>query len=150
VSANGEWSEWIEFCLRGAIEQARDAVDRCKLLWAIRERCVKRAMSISNTRTVQTIDAFFKSPVIRPGDIQKRFGVQYNTAKSDINNLFKIGILRRFKTLRPASYYAWEFFSVTYQDHPRMATEEEIKMEVERNLNSTSLPSSQNPAIPPE
>jgi len=76
VSGNGEWSGWIEFCLRGAIEQARDAVDRCKLLWAIRERCVKRAMSISNTRTVQTIDAFLKSPVIRHGDIQKRFGVR--------------------------------------------------------------------------
>ncbi|MFZ2873240.1 MAG: Fic/DOC family N-terminal domain-containing protein [Phycisphaerales bacterium] len=136
VSANGEWSEWVEFCLNGAIEQAKDAVDRSKLLWAIRERYVKRSSGIASPRTTRIIDGFFDSPVIRVPDIQRGFGVHYNTAKNDIDDLVKIGILRQLRDTRPITYYAWEFFRVTFQDKPRMATEEEINEEVAKNASA--------------
>ncbi len=123
VSTHGEWEAWIEFCLRGAIEQAGDAISRCKLLQAIRERYVEMSRPIASARTIPIIDGFFASPLVRVGDIKKTYGVYYNTAKSDIESLVKIGILRRLiSPKRPASYYAWEFFRVTYEDHPRMAT----------------------------
>lgn len=138
VSTNGEWAQWIEFCLQGIIEQARDAIDRCKLLWAVRERYVERATAVANPRTIRTIDAFFDSPLVRVTDIQKKWGVHYNTAKSDIEGLLKIGVLRKLRETRPVSYYAWEFFKVAYDDVPRMATAEEIRAEIAKHETAAS------------
>jgi len=115
ISTRGDWSPWIEFCLRATIAQSKDAVRRCHELQNLRAVFLSRVGSHS-PRSYQIIESLFTSPVVSIPSIASRFGVNYNTAKSDIQRLLDAGILQELSDLRPKSFYAPEVMRVAYSD----------------------------------
>ena len=126
VSTHGQWSEWIEFCLRGTIVSAKDAVKRCRMLGQLKETYHNRLHGLATSRTHQIVESLFQQAAIRIIDVQKGMKVAYKTAKGDIDVLRKAGILKRLDNSYPACFFAWEVFRISYKDQPEFASQEEI------------------------
>jgi Fic family protein/cell division protein FtsB len=84
VSTNGEWQEWLSFCLRGTVEVCRDAVTRCDRLRLLRETYHSRVSRV-NKRMHSIIDRLFVNPVVRVIDLARLLEVTYPTARTDID-----------------------------------------------------------------
>lgn len=141
ISANGEWTEWLEFCLRGTIASAKDGIRRCEMLKQLKAIYLGRIEGVSTTRTHHLVEGLFHDPILRIVDIQHSCEVAYKTAKADIDVLQKAGILKQLPNQYPACFYAWEVFRIAYRDEPSFA---EAK-EVEAAISSATSPSVQPP-----
>lgn len=117
VSSKGNWREWIEFCLLGVIEQARDASVRCRRLLNLQEEFRQRVATIrASNRLDQIVHSLFKEFVIRVVDVRDTFGVSYPTASKDLSKLEKLGILRELKGVPVKTYFAPEIVQMAYSD----------------------------------
>jgi len=114
ISTHGDWASWIEFCLRGTIEQAQDAIARCGKLQSLRGLYLERVNSDYGPRTFAIIDRLFDSPVITIADWSKQGHMSYTTAKSDLEYLATKRILEKVEKYYPASFYAPEIFDIAY------------------------------------
>lgn len=115
ISANGHWEKWVEFCLRGTIQQSEDAITRCALLQNLK-RELHRKVDGGSPRTHPMIDDLFFDSFITVTSVAKKYGVTYPTAKSDIEKLVKAGVLRELPNLRPRTYYSNEMMRIAYSD----------------------------------
>ncbi len=117
VSTHGNWRNWIEFCIRGTIRQARDTIRRCVRLRAVREDFLQRLTSVGGTvRLNQIVEDVFHSPFVRVADLARRLSVTYPTAKADVQRLIEVGILRDLPHVTPRTLYAPEVFNVAYEE----------------------------------
>jgi Fic family protein len=126
ISSNGEWSEWMEFCLRGMITCAKDGIKRCDMLKRLKESYQKRVSTGSTSRTHHLVEGLFQNPIIRIVDVKQTCEVAYMTAKNDIEVLQKVGILKQLPDHYPACFYAWEIFRIAYPHQPAFAEQSEI------------------------
>lgn len=55
ISTNGNWEEWIEFCLLGTIEQANSALDKCRKLNDIKRRYEQKYSQLSPSTTARVL-----------------------------------------------------------------------------------------------
>ena len=115
VSANGEWEEWLRFCLNGTIEQAAAAVSRCDRLQKLRKQYKTRAGSLG-PRMSGIIDRLFSMPVINVRTVRERFGVTDPTARSDLEKLCRHDVLSAIPDTYPKSFIATEVMDIAYGD----------------------------------
>lgn len=117
VSTEGDWHNWIEFCLRGTVTQAKETIERCQRLLAIRERFVEKISSVTggSVRLSRIIEDVFISPFVRVAELSRRLDVTYPTAKSDIEKLVSAGILRELSEFKPRTFFAPEIFEIAYE-----------------------------------
>lgn len=116
VSAKGDWSGWIEFCLRGTIIQAKQTIHRCERLLQIREKFMQKlAETKGSIRLKQIVDDVFHFPFVRVHDLPAKLKCTYPTAKSDVLKLVAAGILKELKEISPITYYCPEVFGVGYE-----------------------------------
>ena len=117
VSAKGEWTSWIDFCLRGVISQCQDTIARCDNLRQIKQHFEETVRGIKgSSRLLQIIEMLFDYPFIAIVDFAQKLGVHYQTAQSDLERLTAAGILRELPNHRPKTYFAPEIFDVSYED----------------------------------
>jgi Fic family protein len=117
ISTDAMWEEWIEFCLRGAIEQAVGTVKRCEDLRSIRETYMQRLGEVGGTvRLNQIVENLFRSPFVRVPDVSRDLGVTYPTARADINRLVRAKILRELSNVGQITFYAPEVYDAAYLD----------------------------------
>lgn len=115
ISAKGDWTAWIDYCLRGTLQQANDTIARCEKLRALRERFMNQITeSGGSVRLNQIVESIFHSPFIRIADLPSRLGVTYPTAKTDVERLVESNILQELPDTYPKTYFAPEVFSVSY------------------------------------
>jgi len=115
VSAVGDWDSWVEFSLRGTIEQARDSVRRCKALLEMQRDYVNR-LPTGSMRLRHLVDALFTDPFVNIPQAARRMGITYHTAQGDIEKLVAAGILAQLPDFRPKTYYAPGVFGIAYED----------------------------------
>lgn len=117
VSARGEWDAWIEFCLRGVIEQADDAIRRCEALQKLRAELHESA-DPTRPRVHAIIDLLFTTPVLTKTSLAGALDVAYKTAASDIEHLIERGVLAELPDTRhPTVYSAPSILETAYADH---------------------------------
>jgi Fic family protein len=117
ISARAAWTNWVEFCLQGAAEQARSALQRCQKLRSIRESYLaKLSDTRGSIRLHEIVEGLFHSPYIRVIDAQAKLKVTYPTAKADLERLVAAGILRVLPHTRTKTYYAKQVFDAAYRD----------------------------------
>lgn len=113
VSTDGRWTEWVEFCLHGAVQQANDSIRRCQMLNRLRKELHERFDGHS-PRTHPMIDQLFRSPVVTIPSVSDRFHTTYKTAKSDIERLVEAGILDEVPNHHPRLFYATAIMNIAY------------------------------------
>lgn len=115
VSTSGAWKEWIAFCLRGVVEQARDTLQRCERLIDLHRTFHETANRVGGSvRLSAIIDSLFASPVITVTRAREMLGVTYPTARTDLDRLQDLGILGRLEGVEPITYACHPIFDVTY------------------------------------
>jgi len=113
VSTHGEWDEWVEFCLHGAVREAGAATDKCEKLRQLRDTYHDKMGNVT-PRAAQVIEHLFLFPVVEASALARTLRVSYNTARSDIDNFVKFGILRKAGRGRPQAYRADEIMDISY------------------------------------
>ncbi|MCA9087437.1 MAG: Fic family protein [Planctomycetaceae bacterium] len=117
VSAEGNWTNWIEFCLNVTIRQVDATVERCTRLQELRQEMTQRVnCSGGSVRLNKIVDGLFDSPFVRVTKVRDTQGVTYPTAKADCERLVDIGILSMLPSLSPTTYYSKEIFQVAFED----------------------------------
>lgn len=118
VSSKGNWKDWIAFCLRGTIEQSKDAVRRFDELLNLRTQYMEVLnKSRGNIRLNRVIDHLFESPAITIPQLAQMCSISYPTARTDIERLVSVGILMESDMVeRPRIYFAPHILGVAYED----------------------------------
>jgi len=122
VSACGDWTGWIEFCLHGVAAQALDAQARCERLLSLRQEYHRRLAAISCSNRINNIvEDLFISPVVTAVALRQKTGVTYPTARADIACLVDLGILRevQLRQRRQKGYYCEDILNATYGELDR-------------------------------
>ena len=115
VSTKADWSGWIEFCLRGTVEQAKDTIQRCERLRSLRDKFMEKLQDVGGSvRLGSIVDRMFYSPFIRVAEIQKEHRITYPTASADIQRLVKAGILKALPRVRPKTFFCPDVLNVAY------------------------------------
>jgi Fic family protein len=148
VSTNAEWSEWLEFCLHGTVEQADDSISRCEDLQELRRSFKNRVDTDCGPRTHQIIERLFSSPIIAVARWAKVAGIAYQTAKADLQHLERKGILKALPDHTPATYYAPDIYTVAYRDVPSAYGDEEPSSKATSSSASSPPPSQSTSAAP--
>lgn len=117
VSATGEWSDWIRFCLDGVVSQAKDTAERCGALIDLNRRFHELVVELDTTTRLSTIvDNLFLNPIVRVTDARDWFDVTYPTARSDLRKLERAGILSRLHEASQITYVCRPIFEIIYAD----------------------------------
>jgi len=117
ISTHGAWEDWIEFCLRGVIEESRDTVRRCDRLIDLNRTFHERVNTEGGSvRLNGIIDGLFSSPVAVVTSVADKYQVTYPTARADLLRLEALGVLTQIPNARTISYYCAPIFDVIYGD----------------------------------
>lgn len=116
VSTEAAWQKWIEFCLIGTVEQARDSIRRCDELIALRDQFHKNCSGLGN-RAHPIIEELFMTPLVTVPEVASRHGITYPTAKSDIGELLKLGILKELTGTHPKTFFCPAIFNIAYGEN---------------------------------
>jgi Fic family protein len=112
VSAQDDWTGWIEFCLRATLSQAKDTFERCTKLLRLREDY--RARVADRKRLPAIVDMLFSNQYVRTSSLAKSLDVTYPTAQCDIDQLTAMGILQELPGLFPKTYFAPHIYNVAF------------------------------------
>jgi Fic family protein len=116
VSSKGDWRSWLEFCLRGVVEQAGDAIRRCEDLLELQRKFREKIQTIrASNRLGAIVDLLFSNPAVQISPLADMCEVSYNTAKSDIEKLQALGILSQTEMNNVKSFYSHEILRITYE-----------------------------------
>jgi len=119
VSSKGHWENWLAFCLRATIYQAKDATKRCDELIALRDhyRDIVSAKEESS-RLLIIITELFKNPYFTRPLVMLWTNKSSPTAGSDIKKLEKLGIIigLNAKLKQAEIYAATEILNIAYKD----------------------------------
>lgn len=116
VSAKGDWSGWVEFCLRGTLRQAKETIARCEQLLKIRDEFMAKLSGAGGSlRLKDIVDGIFHSPFVRVKDLPSSLGCTYPTAQADVDKLVGLDILRALTGVKPKTYYSPAVFNVAYE-----------------------------------
>jgi len=107
ISQKGDWRGWIEFFLRGVATQAKDAISDAKKILDLHAEYQK---SLESTKRIpetshRLIDEVFSNPVISISQLSHRWNIPFNSVKTGVNRLVKIGILREATARRRNKIY---------------------------------------------
>lgn len=118
VSSKGNWNDWIKFCLRGTIEQSKDAIRRFDELLKLRGQYMELlGKSGGNIRLTRLIEHLFESPAITISQLATMCDISYPTARTDIERLVNVEILVESDMLeRPKIYFAPHIIDIAFND----------------------------------
>lgn len=119
VSTKGNWKDWIALCLRGTIEQSKDAIRRFDMLLKLRSQYMELlSQSGGNIRLNRLVAHLFESPAITIPQLAKMCDISYHTARTDIERLVNASILMESDLARPKVYFASDILEIAYNDLP--------------------------------
>lgn len=114
VSTEGDWTGWLEYCLNGAISQAKDTAQRCLRLIRYRKRMLESIAHIAgSTRLAAIVDDLFDVPALTVPWLARKYDVTYVTARRDVEKLLRIDLLREAPDqAQPKAFYAPEILTI--------------------------------------
>ena len=96
VSKYGDWQGWIEFFLRGVVNQAKDAISDAKKIIELHAEYRRKLESTKKIpeSAYRLVEEMFIIPVVSITGLSKKWNMPFNSVKTGVLRLVKIGILR--------------------------------------------------------
>ena len=117
VSAKGQWSEWINFCLRGTIATAEETIRKIEDLTKLQTDLQERVRSTGgNVRLTSIVNQLFVSPFIEVSQAAELTGVSRPTARADLQRLVDCDVIKVLSGERPVIYFSPSIFNASYSD----------------------------------
>jgi Fic family protein len=114
VSQRNDWRGWIEFYLRGVIEQSRDAIENAKKILDLQAK-YRQALSVKSLpkATHAVLDDLFVNPFITIQRASQKWNMRYQTIQAAIERLVELGILQEVtQKRRHRMFRATELFNL--------------------------------------
>ena len=105
VTEIGAWENWLIYFLEGVRSQAEDALARIERIDAVHERWSADLAGVSSGRVQDVLRLFVENPFWTVGDMAKRLGVVYTTARRAVERLENAGIVTLFGTAKRNRVY---------------------------------------------
>lgn len=116
VSADADWRGWLEFCLRGVVEQATDMARRCESLLELQKDYHDKIQSTGgSSRLGAIVDLLFSQSVVQISPLAEIFDVSYNTAKSDIETLLSLDVVAETSHRGVRTFYAPAVLEIIFE-----------------------------------
>lgn len=112
ISTAGEWSEWIEFCLIGAIEQAERGLSICTRLNSLKDDYEQRVGQAARMHII--LKRLFSNPIFEIAELARELKVSYHTARKDVDHLIELGIASEMERQHPRTFAARQIFDIAY------------------------------------
>lgn len=107
VSTRGDWTGWITFFLEGLRVAAVESTEKLNELLALQREYHAALRSARNSALLLTlVDHLFINPVITIPDAADVMGVTVAAARTSVQRLMDVGILRIRSAGKPTSYVA--------------------------------------------
>ncbi len=118
MSAKGDWEGWISYCLRGTIDQAKDAIRRLDKLVELKKEYSNRVAHVKGSiRLQKVIETLFEIPAVSIPHIAEMCNITYPTAKRDVELLIGEKILSESSLpYHPKLFLANEIINIAYKD----------------------------------
>jgi Fic family protein len=119
ISTQGDWEGWIEFCLKGVVEQSVDTQKRCSQLLDLRSAFRQRLKEAKTAARLSLLtEDLFANPVATASRVVQAYHISHPTARADLDTLVELGILKevQLKQRRQKGYYCPDIFRITYED----------------------------------
>jgi Fic family protein len=96
VSKHGDWRGWIEFFLRGVINQSKDAISDARKIIELHEKYRQRLEATKKIpeSASRLIEELFSNPVLSITSLSKKWGIPFNSVKTGVLRLVSLDILR--------------------------------------------------------
>jgi len=102
ISAEGDWTGWVEFFLQAIIHQAQANIWRVREILALYERMKqKMAELIRSQHAITVLDTLFDRPIFQSCDFVQRSGIPKQSALPFLRSLREAGVLQFFE--KPAA-----------------------------------------------
>lgn len=107
LSETGDWAAWLRFFLEGVVEQAEDALERCRRLRALQDefRELTQARRLS-ANAVRLTERLFANPYVTAPMAAAALGMTYPGARLVLERLEHEGVLTSIPDTRPRLYVA--------------------------------------------
>ncbi len=105
VTQAGAWEDWLIYFLRGVRSQAEDALARIERIDTLFESWLDDLAGVSSGRQEEVLRLFVESPFRTVGEIGKKLGVAYTTARRAVDRLEDAGIVSLFGNARRNRVY---------------------------------------------
>jgi Fic family protein len=113
VSTRGTWMEWVDFFLRGVVEQANDAVNRTRQLLDLSRSYHQRVAGSRNLARLSTIlDDLMIRPATTVAAVAERLNISYPAAKKNVDKLVAHGIVMPVRVAKGNVYVAREILAL--------------------------------------
>lgn len=118
VTAQADWNGWLSFFLDVVAHQARDALQRARVLHDLRERMREQTMiGRTSASAMRLVDALFDIPMLTIPRARDVLAVTHRAATLNIDKLVELGIVREVQHgRRPRRFIAPDIMSALETD----------------------------------
>ena len=115
LSATGDWGRWLEYFLKGVVEQAHDALNRARRVRVLQETYRARLQELrASGNSVRLVDELFERPYMTAPQASRLLGVTVAGARGILDRLQEAGIVASTPGTWPRVYVARELFDVIH------------------------------------
>ena len=118
VRVHGAWETWIEFFLEGVAKTAKQAVQTAMEINNLFEQDLMKISSLGRARLSceQTLEYLKKLPQITVSGLAKALGMSAPTARSALNHMIELGILKEVTGQKRDKIYVYRTYLDILED----------------------------------
>lgn len=117
VSTHGDFTNWIEFCLKAAREQSLGTIRRCTALLDAQAELINQIAALKgNLRLTRLLKLLFVKQYMTIPLVARELEVTYPTAAADLEKLLAAGILERVVGAPQKTYFSPKLFALAFED----------------------------------
>ena len=114
ISKNKDWKTWIEFYLKGIIEQAKLNTSKAQYLLVIYNNMKESIITNINSKNgINILDFIFQHPVFKAKQVSEKLNIQNKTAYNLLNQFVELGILSKLSEKKNITFYSKDILGIS-------------------------------------
>jgi Fic family protein len=121
ISADGDWTGWLQYFLNGIARQSEDALSRAERANKLLEQWRHKLLGDAHAKVaLRILDMLGANPFLTPRGAQRRLHVAYNTVMRGINQLERRGIIKEVSGARRDRVYCARKLLDIFEEPPQL------------------------------
>lgn len=114
ISKNKDWKNWIEFYLKGIIEQAKLNTSKAQYLLGLYNNMKESIITNINSKNgINILDFIFQHPVFKAKQFSEKLNIQNRTAYNLLNQFVELGILSKLSEKKNITFYSKDILGIS-------------------------------------
>jgi len=116
VSTHGAWIDWLMFFLNAVQAQADDARTRVERILGLHSEYKSKASTAGRSRVpAVVVDLVMENLFLTVGEVASKINCDYNTAKSALETLTRLGIVEPVEDTYPQRWWTQDLVRKVYE-----------------------------------